>query len=64
MEPDFKVPDRPGELDAFADMLSDWLTVDAGKWRKQKRTVNQLYGDLASPEYEGPCGRVAVFVRA
>jgi transposase len=64
VEPEFKVPDRPSKLDAFADKLSGWLKVEAGKSRKQKRTVKQLYGDLASLGYEGSYGRVAAFVRA
>jgi transposase len=63
VEPKFKVPDRPSKLDLFADKLAHWLKVEAGKSRKQKRTVKQLHADLATLGYEGSYGRVAAFVR-
>jgi transposase len=34
VEPQFKVPDRPSKLDPFADKLSGWLRIEAGKPRK------------------------------
>jgi transposase len=37
VEPQFKVPERPSKLDAFADKLSQWLKTEAGKTRKQRR---------------------------
>ena len=63
VEPKFKVPDRPSKLDPFAEKLSHWLKVEAGKSRKQKRTVKQLHADLAVLGYEGSYGRVAAFAR-
>jgi len=39
VEPAFKVPDRPSKLDPFAEKLSGWLRVEAGRSRKQRRTV-------------------------
>ncbi len=63
VEPSFKTPDRPSKLDAFADKLSAWLRAEASKSRKQKRTLKQLYADLASLGYEGSYGRVAAFAR-
>ncbi len=63
VEPKFKVPDRPSKLDRFADKLAHWLKVEAGKSRKQKRTVKQLHADLVVLGYEGSYGRVAAFVR-
>jgi transposase len=63
VEPKFKVPERPSKLDLFIDKLSHWLKVEAGKSRKQKRTVKQLHGDLVVLGYEGSYGRVAAFVR-
>lgn len=48
VDPQFKIPDRPSKLDAFADRLSHWLKTEAGKSRKQKRTVKQLYADLVA----------------
>ncbi len=63
VEPKFKIPDRPSKLDAFADKLSAWLKAEAGKSRKQKRTVKQLHADLISLGYEGSYSRVAAFAR-
>jgi len=63
VEPKFKAPDRPSKLDRFADKLSHWLKVEAGKARKQKRTVKHLHADLVALGYEGSYGRVAAFVR-
>jgi transposase len=63
VEPQFKVPERPSKLDPFAAKLSHWLKVEAGKSRKQKRTVKQLHADLVALGYEGSYGRVAAFAR-
>jgi transcriptional regulator with XRE-family HTH domain len=46
IEPRFKVPERPSKLDPFADRLSAWLKSEAGKPRKQRRTLKQLHADL------------------
>ena len=43
VEPKFKVPDRPSKLDPFADKLSGWLRIEAGRSRKQKRTAKQMH---------------------
>ncbi len=64
VEPQFKVPDRPSKLDPFAEKLSGWLLIEAGKSRKQKRTAKQMHADLVSLGYDGSYGRVAAFVRA
>ena len=64
VEPKFKVPDRPSKLDPFAEKLSGWLRVEAGKSRKQRRTVKQMHADLIVLGYDGSYGRVAAFVRA
>lgn len=63
VEPRFKVPDRPSNLDPFAEKLAYWLKVEAGRSRKQKRTVKQIHGDLVALGYEGSYGRVAAFAR-
>ncbi|MEM9964146.1 MAG: IS21 family transposase [Asticcacaulis sp.] len=63
VEPRFKVPDRSSNLDPFAEKLAYWLKIEAGRSRKQKRTVKQIYGDLAALGYEGSYGRVAAFAR-
>ena len=64
MEPKFKVPDRPSNLDAFAEKLAAWLRVEVAKSRKQRRTARQMHTDLVSLGYVGSYGRVAAFVRA
>jgi transcriptional regulator with XRE-family HTH domain len=45
VEPKFKVQDRPSKLDRFAEKLSGWLRVEAGKSRKQKRTAKQMHAE-------------------
>ena len=45
-EPKFNLPDRPSKLDPYADKLSHMLRQEAGKSRKQKRTIKQLHADL------------------
>jgi transposase len=64
VDPKFRVPVRPSKLDAFAQKLSDWLRVEAGKSRKQRRTAKQMHADLVVLGYEGSYERVAAFVRA
>src|SRR3974390_2375811 len=63
VEPKFNVPDRPSKLDPYADKLSQMLRQEAGKSRKQKRTVKQLHADLVALGYEGSYNRVAAFAR-
>ena len=64
IEPKFQVPDRPSKLDPYAEKLSAWLRREAGRPRKQRRTVKQLCGDLISLGYDGSYNRVAAFARA
>lgn len=64
IEPKFQVPDRPSKLDPYAEKLSAWLRREAGRPRKQRRTVKQLCGDLVSLGYDGSYNRVAAFARA
>jgi transposase len=64
VEPKFKVPDRPSKLDPFAEKLSGWLRIEAGKSRKQRHTAKQMHTDLVALGYDGSYGRVAAFVRA
>jgi transposase len=61
--PRFNVPDRPSKLDAYADKLAAMLRLEAGRPRKQKRTVKQLHADLAVLGYAGSYNRVAAFAR-
>lgn len=63
VEPKFKVPKRPSKLDPFAEKLSGWLRIEAGKSRKQRRTAKQMHADLVALGYDGSYNRVAAFVR-
>ena len=63
VEPKFKVPDRPSKLDPFAERLSGWLQIEAGRSRKQRRTVKQMHADLVALGFDGSYGRVAAFAR-
>ena len=62
-EPRFNLPERPSKLDPFADKLSHMLRQEAGKSRKQKRTILQLHADLTALGYGGSYNRVAAFAR-
>ena len=53
IEPKFTTPERPSKLDPFADKLASWLKTETGKSRKQRRTVKQMYADLAALGYDG-----------
>jgi transposase len=64
IEPKYRVADRPSKLDPYAEKLTAWLRREAGRGRKQRRTVRQLYGDLVSLGYDGSYNRVAAFARA
>ena len=64
VEPQFRVPERASKLDPFAEKLSHWLRIEAGKSRKQRRTVKQLHADLVALGFDGSYGRVAAFARA
>ena len=63
VEPRFNVPERASKLDPYADKLSHMLRLEAGKSRKQKRTIRQLHTDLIGLGYEGSYNRVAAFAR-
>ncbi len=63
IEPTFTVPERPSKLDPFAEKLSGWLKTEAGRSRKQRRTLKQLHADLVSLGFTGSYGRVAAFAR-
>ena len=63
VEPKFETPARPSKLDPFADKLAGWLKTEAGKSRKQRRTLKQLHADLVVLGFTGSYGRVAAFAR-
>lgn len=63
VEPRFKVPERPSRLDPFAEKLSGWFRIEAGRSREQRRTVKQLHADVVTLGYDGSYNRVAAFAR-
>jgi transposase len=63
VEPEFSVPERPSKLDPFAAKLSGWLKTEAGKSRKERRTVKRLHADLVTLGFTGSYARVAAFAR-
>ncbi len=63
VEPKFAIPDRPSKLDPFAEKLGSWLKSEAGKSRKQRRTLKQLHADLVALGFTGSYSRVAAFAR-
>lgn len=63
IEPVFATPERSSKLDPFAEKLAGWLKTEAGKSRKQRRTLKQLHADLVKLGYTGSYNRVAAFAR-
>ena len=63
IEPRFTTPERHSKLDPFAEKLAGWLKTEAGKSRKERRTVKQLHADLAALGFTGSYARVAAFAR-
>jgi transposase len=64
VEPRYAKRVSPSKLDAFADKLSQWLKTEAGKSRKQRRTLKQMHAELVELGFDGSYGRVAAFARA
>ena len=60
----FQVPDRPSKLDPYSAQLTAWLKREAGRSRKQKGTIRQVYLDLVALGYDGSYNRVAAFAKA
>ena len=63
IEPIFATPERQSKLDPFAEKLVSWLKTEAGKSRKERRTVKQLHADLLVLGFTGSYARVAAFAR-
>ena len=63
VEPRFATPERASKLDPFAEKLAGWLKTEAGKSRKQRRTLKQIHADLVALGFIGSYGRVAAFAR-
>ncbi|SHF82183.1 hypothetical protein SAMN05444339_11448, partial [Loktanella atrilutea] len=63
IEPQFATPERHSKLDPFAEKLAGWLKTEAGKSRKQRRTLKQMHADLVVLGFDGSYNRVAAFAR-
>jgi transcriptional regulator with XRE-family HTH domain len=63
VEPAFATPERASKLDPFAEKLAGWLKTEAGKGRKQRRTLKHLHADLVALGFSGSYNRVAAFGR-
>lgn len=62
-EPHYAKRVSPSKLDPFALKLAGWLKTEAGRSRKQRRTIKQMYLDLQALGYGGSYNRVAAFAR-
>ena len=63
VEPHYPKRRSPSKLDAFALKLTHWLKIEAGRSRKQRRSLKQLYADLVALGYTGSYDRVTAFAR-
>ena len=64
VEPRYAKRVSPSKLDPYAEKLSGWLKAEAGKSRKQRRTLKQMHADLVALGFDGSYNRVAAFARA
>ena len=62
-EPHYAKRVSPSKLDPFSLKLAGWLKTEAGRSRKQRRTIKQMYVDLQALGYGGSYNRVAAFAR-
>jgi transposase len=63
VEPKYPNRKTPSKLDDYAAKLTLWLKTEAGKGRKQKRSLKQLHRDLVQLGYTGSYDRVAAFAK-
>ena len=63
IEPKFATPERHSKIDPFAEKLAGWLKTEAGKSRKERRTMKQLHAELVTLGFAGSYARVAAFAR-
>lgn len=63
VEPEYPARLSPSKLDAFAEILTQWLQEDAALPRKQKRTGQRLFEGLKARGYAGSYDRVSAFLR-
>ncbi|MFZ6874254.1 hypothetical protein ACO0LF_19525 [Undibacterium sp. Di27W] len=62
-EPAYAERQTISAIDKYALQLSNWLKTEAGKNRKQRRSLKQLHLDLKELGFEGWYDRMAAFAR-
>ncbi|MFZ6876512.1 hypothetical protein ACO0LF_31060 [Undibacterium sp. Di27W] len=62
-EPAYAERQTISAIDKYALQLSNWLKPEAGKNRKQRRSLKQLHLDLKELGFEGWYDRMAAFAR-
>ena len=63
VEPKYPHRKTPSKLDDYAAKLTLWLKTEAGKGRKQKRSIKQLHRDLVQLGFSGSYDRVIAFAK-
>lgn len=63
LEPRYKRPKTPSNLDDYEQTLNSWLHRECRKKRKQRKTAKSLHSDLVLLGYTGSYDRVAAFLR-
>jgi transposase len=63
VEPKYPKRKTPSKLDDYAVKLTAWLKTEAGKGRKQKRSLKQLHSDLVQLGFTGSYDRVVAFAK-
>ncbi|WP_231739130.1 winged helix-turn-helix transcriptional regulator [Herbaspirillum rubrisubalbicans] len=63
IEPAYPTRRSPSSLNEFAPRLPAWLSSESVKYRKQRRTLKQMFLDLKELGYEGSYDRVVAFAR-
>jgi len=63
VEPAYPKRKSPSKLDDYEQTLTSWLFRETKRYRKQRRSIKQLYHDLVALGYTGSYDRVAAFAR-
>ena len=63
VEPRYPARKSASKLDPYAETLASWLKREAGRNRKRRRNLKQLYRDLVALGFDGSYDRVAAFAR-
>jgi transposase len=64
VEPKYVRAPRDGKLTPYHDQLRRWLSADAHRAKRDRRSAKALFAELQQAGYEGGYSRVTDFVRA